>query len=133
MRQIFLLILLFVVGQWFVKALRRAQTQSPQSRPGADPRQAGQGGAWRTNGAAGPFGGNGANGSNGGTNGSNGANGANGASGQGALPEPMVRCAECGVHAPRSESVNVGAQSFCSAEHARVYDARKSGQDRAAR
>ncbi|WP_321787121.1 PP0621 family protein [Paraburkholderia sp. J94] len=124
MRQIFLLILLFVVGQWFVKALRRAQTQSPQSRPGADPRQAGQGGAWRTNGA---------NGANGGANGSNGPNGANGASGQGALPEPMVRCAECGVHAPRSESVNVGAQSFCSAEHARVYDARKSGQDRAAR
>ncbi|CAM2152404.1 PP0621 family protein [Paraburkholderia tropica] len=111
MRQIFLLILLFVVGQWFVKALRRAQTQSPQSRTGADPRQAG------------PFG----------AQGSNGAAGARRGNGQGALPEPMVRCAECGVHAPRSESVNVGAQSFCSAEHARVYDARKSGQDRAAR
>ncbi|MDE1143488.1 MAG: PP0621 family protein [Paraburkholderia tropica] len=120
MRQIFLLILLFVVGQWFVKALRRAQTQSPQSRTGADPRQTGPFGTQGTNGAQG-------------SNGAAGAAGARRGNGQGALPEPMVRCAECGVHAPRSESVNVGAQSFCSAEHARVYDARKSGQDRAAR
>jgi uncharacterized protein len=45
----------------------------------------------------------------------------------------MVRCAECGVHAPRSESVSVGAQHFCSAAHARAYDARKTSQDRPAR
>ncbi|SDD95743.1 PP0621 family protein [Paraburkholderia lycopersici] len=96
MRQILLLVLLFVVGQWFVKALRRAQ---PQSRPGVQPGQ----GAARAN-----------------------AN-------KGALPEPMVRCAECGVHAPRSESVTVGARSFCSAEHARAYDARTTTQDRPAR
>ncbi|WP_027817967.1 PP0621 family protein [Paraburkholderia bannensis] len=121
MRQILLLILLFFVGQWFVKTLRRAQ---PQARPGADPRQPGQG-AWRANGGAqgnGPGGSFGANdgGAKAGSNGS-------------ALPEPMVRCAECGVHAPRSESVSVGAQSFCSAAHERAYDARKTGQDRPAR
>ncbi|WP_395070809.1 PP0621 family protein [Paraburkholderia silvatlantica] len=106
MRQILLLVLLFVVGQWFVKALRRAQTQT---RAGAQPGQAaqpGQGAARSANG---------------------------GASGKAALPEPMVRCAECGVHAPRSESVNVGARSFCSSEHARAYDARTTAQDRPAR
>lgn len=102
MRQILLLVLLFVVGQWFVKALRRAQTQARPSQPG-------QGAARTACGASAR------------------------ASGKGALPEPMVRCAECGVHAPRSESVNVGTRSFCSAEHARAYDARTSAQDRPAR
>jgi uncharacterized protein len=108
MRQIFLLVLLFVVGQWFVKALRRAQSQS---RPGAQP-QPGQGAARSANG---------------------GASASPGASPKGALPEPMVRCAECGVHAPRSESIKVGARSFCSSEHARAYDARMTTQDRPAR
>lgn len=108
MRQILLLVLLFVVGQWFVKALRRAQTQTragAQPGPGAQP---GQGAARNANGGA-------------------------SASGQAALPEPMVRCAECGVHAPRSESVNVGTRSFCSSEHARAFDARTTAQDRPAR
>jgi uncharacterized protein len=41
----------------------------------------------------------------------------------------MVRCAVCGVHAPRSDSVVVGAQAFCSAEHARRYMARAGGRD----
>jgi len=51
-----------------------------------------------------------------------------------ALPEPMVRCAECGVHAPRSASVTAGARSFCSYEHLRVFTARAAAdQDRAAR
>jgi uncharacterized protein len=114
MRQIFLLILLFVVGQWFVKTLRRAQPpsgsqgQNPHNPQSARDAQ----GAWRT---------------------SNGAGTANRPNGQGALPEPMVRCAECGVHAPRSESVTTGSQSFCSHEHARAYAARASNQDRAAR
>jgi uncharacterized protein len=110
MRQILLLILLFFVGQWFFKTLRRAQ---PQARPGADPRQQGSG-AWRANDA------NSGAGTNAGTSG-------------GALAEPMVRCAECGVHAPRSDSVSVGTQHFCSAAHARAYDARKTTQDRPAR
>jgi uncharacterized protein len=115
MRQIFLLILLFVVGQWFVKTLRRAQPRSGSH--GQNPQQNPQGtrdaqGAWRA---------------------SNGAGAANRSNGQGALPEPMVRCAQCGVHAPRSESVIAGSQSFCSHEHARAYAARTAGQDRAAR
>jgi uncharacterized protein len=114
MRQILLLILLFFVGQWFFKTLRRAQ---PQARPGADPRQQGSG-AWRANGAAG---------------GANSGAGTNAGKSGGALAEPMVRCAECGVHAPRSESVSVGTQHFCSAAHARAYDARKTTQDRPAR
>ncbi|MBB3261354.1 uncharacterized protein F4827_006214 [Paraburkholderia bannensis] len=112
MRQILLLILLFFVGQWFVKTLRRAQ---PQARPGADPRQQGQG-ASRANGDA------------------QSASGAGNSTGSGgALAEPMVRCAECGVHAPRSDSVSVGTQHFCSSAHARAYDARKTRQDRPAR
>jgi uncharacterized protein len=120
MRQILLLILLFIVGQWFFKSLRNSQ----HSRPGADPRQ----GAWRP--GSGPFGSQDSQG----TQGANGAGASAGnARGKSALPEPMVRCAECGVHAPRSESVSVGAQTFCCAEHARVYDARTTSQDRPAR
>lgn len=105
MRQIFFLILLFVVGQWLVKALRRAQ---PQSRPGQRDGQ----GTWRA---------------------PNGAGAANESGRGGTLPELMVRCAECGVHAPQSDSVTMGSQSFCSHEHARAYAARYAGQDRAAR
>jgi uncharacterized protein len=40
-----------------------------------------------------------------------------------ALAEPMVRCAVCGVHAPKSESLSVGQYSFCCAEHARRHAA----------
>lgn len=106
MRQIFLLFLLFVVGQWFVKALKRAQTHM---RPGAEQQQASRRAAnGNTPGARRPT---------------------------ASLPEPMVRCAECGVHAPRSESVSSAGQSFCCGEHARQYAARAAGQDqdRAAR
>lgn len=45
------------------------------------------------------------------------------------LAEPMVRCAVCGVHSPKSESVHAGAQYFCSAEHARRYATRAGGRD----
>jgi len=31
--------------------------------------------------------------------------------------EDMVRCAHCGVHLPKGESVEAGGQFFCSAEH----------------
>jgi len=109
MRQIFLLILLFVVGQWFVKALRRAQTHT---RPGSGREQQASRRA------------------------ANGAGPNAGARGRPAsLPEPMVRCAECGVHAPRSDSVAAVGQSFCCDQHARQYAARAAGQDqdRAAR
>lgn len=31
--------------------------------------------------------------------------------------EDMVRCAHCGVHLPKSESVQAEGKSFCGAEH----------------
>ena len=36
--------------------------------------------------------------------------------------EKMVRCAECGVHLPHGESLTVGGQFFCCAEHQRRHD-----------
>ncbi len=33
------------------------------------------------------------------------------------VEEDMVRCAHCGVHLPKSESVQTDGQYFCSAEH----------------
>ncbi|PZP60726.1 MAG: preprotein translocase subunit YajC [Azospira oryzae] len=35
--------------------------------------------------------------------------------------EDMVRCAHCGVHVPRSESLASGERHFCSEEHRRLY------------
>ena len=32
--------------------------------------------------------------------------------------EPMVRCAHCGVHLPRSEAVLLGGNTWCSSQHA---------------
>jgi uncharacterized protein len=61
--------------------------------------------------------------------------GANGAPSGGAQPaqarslaEPIVRCASCGVHAPKSESLFLAGQYFCCAEHARRHAARAAGQ-----
>ena len=34
--------------------------------------------------------------------------------------EDMVRCAQCGVHLPRSEGVAAGGDFFCSEEHRRL-------------
>ncbi|HHL4081149.1 PP0621 family protein [Burkholderia sola] len=45
------------------------------------------------------------------------------------LPEPMVRCAECGVHAPKGDAVAASGEYFCSAEHARRHAARVNGRD----
>ena len=103
MRQLLLLILLFFAGRWLVKTLRAAQAANVP-----------------------------------------GANGANGATGAGAEPrrgpfgarraqprplaEPVVRCAVCGVHAPKSESLFAEGQYFCSTEHARRHAARATGQ-----
>ncbi|MGF6969192.1 uncharacterized protein OKW43_006220 [Paraburkholderia sp. WC7.3g] len=100
MRQIFLLILLFIVGQWLVKALRRHDAHTAQ-RTGAR-------------------GANGAGAANGGAHASN---------GQPQLAEPMIRCVECGVHAPQSDSVSVAGQAFCCAAHAQRHGARPSGRD----
>jgi uncharacterized protein len=106
MRQIFLLILLFIVGQWLVKALRRHDAQASQ-RTGTG-----------ANGAAGAKGPNGPNG---------GARASAPAPAQ--LAEPMIRCVECGVHAPKSDSVVVAGQPFCSAAHAQRHGARPTGRD----
>ena len=35
--------------------------------------------------------------------------------------EDMVRCAQCGVHLPRSESMTTSGQFFCSPEHQRLH------------
>lgn len=103
MRQIFLLILLFIVGQWLVKALRRHDAQASQ-RSGSSAN--GAAGAKGPNGGAGPT-----------------------ASAPAQLPEPMIRCVECGVHAPKSDSVVVAGQPFCSAAHAQRHGARPTGRD----
>ena len=34
-------------------------------------------------------------------------------------PEEMVRCANCGVHLPRSDAIKQNDQYWCSAEHAK--------------
>ncbi|MEJ2769617.1 PP0621 family protein [Mycetohabitans sp. B46] len=54
-----------------------------------------------------------------------------GSAGGGALPEAIVRCAQCGVHVPVSETVWVKGQLFCSNEHAVRYAARPAGRDNA--
>ena len=38
-----------------------------------------------------------------------------------AAPEDMVRCAQCGVHLPRSESHVSNEKFFCSQEHLRLH------------
>jgi uncharacterized protein len=45
-------------------------------------------------------------------------------SAQGTTPtqgENMVRCAHCGVHLPRSESLTTQGSFYCSAEHQRAH------------
>jgi uncharacterized protein len=35
--------------------------------------------------------------------------------------EDMVRCAQCGVHLPRSESLMSGQAFYCTPEHRRLH------------
>ena len=35
--------------------------------------------------------------------------------------ENMVKCAQCGVHLPRSESITMSGSFYCSAEHQRSH------------
>lgn len=104
MRQIFLLILMFIIGQWLVKAIRRSEAQNAQ-RSGA----AGGAGASSAAGRAG------------------------GAQARAAkapqLPEPMIRCVECGVHAPASDSIVVAGEPFCCTAHAQRHATRPTGRD----
>lgn len=37
------------------------------------------------------------------------------------VAEDMVRCAHCGVHLPKGESVQADGQFFCGAEHRDAY------------
>lgn len=37
------------------------------------------------------------------------------------ISEDMVRCAQCGVHLPKSESIREGEQIFCCAAHRDAY------------
>ena len=39
-----------------------------------------------------------------------------------AANEDMVRCAQCGVHLPRSESLTTRNAFYCSADHARAHE-----------
>jgi uncharacterized protein len=109
MRQIFLLILLFIVGNWLVKAIRRADANASSRSGGA---HTGAAGTQRA-----------ANGTG------HGAAGAAHSSEAPQLAEPMIRCAECGVHAPKSDSVVVAGQPFCSTDHAHRHAARPTGRD----
>lgn len=45
------------------------------------------------------------------------------------LSEAMVRCAQCGVHVPVSETVMVNGKRFCCSKHAARYGARPAGCD----
>lgn len=104
MRQILLLILLFFAGSWLARKLRHAQEQA-QARAGRGAGYDGAPGAGAGAGAARPNG------------------------DARSLPEPMVRCAECGVHAPKGDAIAASGEYFCSAEHAQRHAARVSGRD----
>ncbi|MBN3789219.1 PP0621 family protein [Burkholderia sp. Ac-20353] len=104
MRQILLLILLFFAGSWIARKLQQAQARSGNNTGNDAGNDAGQGG--RTPGGTTPRGG-----------------------GAQSLPEPMVRCAECGVHAPKGDAVAAGGEYFCSAEHAQRHAARTRDHD----
>jgi uncharacterized protein len=39
-------------------------------------------------------------------------------------PEAMLRCAECGLHLPVSQSLPGRGGAFCSAEHRQQFEAR---------
>ena len=42
--------------------------------------------------------------------------------------EDMVRCARCGVHLPRSESIATQGRFYCSTEHQQAHQSeRRSG------
>ena len=39
-------------------------------------------------------------------------------------PEEMVRCSQCGVHLPKSESIMAGGDYYCSDEHRRKHSSK---------
>ncbi|BCQ24226.1 deaminase [Caballeronia sp. NK8] len=110
MRNFIFLIVLFFVSQWLLKKLRRANERAQQGDA-----QAGGATAGGANGAQRSRSGNG--------NGNGASNGAP------QLADPLIRCAQCGVHTPRSESIVVAGERFCCADHARHYASRPTGRD----
>ncbi|SAK48619.1 pyrimidine deaminase [Caballeronia arationis] len=100
MRQLLLLIFVFFASQWLFRKLRRANARSQAASQGT------RGGTGSTRARSG-----------------------NGASGAPQLPDPLVRCAECGVHTPRSETLVVAGQRFCCSDHAHRHAARPTGRD----
>jgi uncharacterized protein len=100
MQRIFFWIVLLFVGQWLWRRERRQRGKDAPLEGARPGSDSGRRPGWPPQGAAAPR-----------------------------LPEPMVRCAECGAHAPLSESVVVGARHFCSAEHARIHADRPVGRD----
>jgi uncharacterized protein len=108
MRNFILLIALFFVTQWLLKKLRRANDRAQAQA--------------RTSTRA--------------SNGASGASGAGRTADSGAAPagtpqlaDPLIRCAQCGVHTPRSEAIVVAGERFCCSDHARRYAGSPSGRD----
>ncbi|MGN6083075.1 PP0621 family protein [Trinickia sp.] len=101
MRQIFLLVVFVLAARWLVKTMRAAQTDVAGRGAGAA-----RSGTPRGAGAARPQ-----------------------PREPRQLAEPMVRCAACGVHSPKSDSVRAGDQYFCSVEHAQRHAARATGRE----
>jgi uncharacterized protein len=104
MRQLLLLIFLFFASQWLFRKLRRANARAQAgAQPGSGAGAGTAGGTYRRSG--------------------------NGAGGSPQLTDPLVRCVECGVHTPSSESLVVAGQRFCCSDHAHRHAARPSGRD----
>ncbi|AYQ87245.1 MULTISPECIES: PP0621 family protein [Burkholderia] len=94
MRNLLLLILLFFAGSWLARKLRQAQERTARDGAAAGSSARGSGGPG-FGGAAQPAAGRPAS-----------------------LPEPMVRCAVCGVHTPKGEAIAAAGEYFCCPEHA---------------
>jgi uncharacterized protein len=107
MRNFILLIVIFFATQWLLKKLRRANERA-QADARADARTGGASARTR-----------------------NGANAGGTASAPPQLADPLVRCAQCGVHMPSSEAIVAAGQRFCCADHARRFAARPAGRDAA--
>ncbi|KDR31257.1 MULTISPECIES: PP0621 family protein [Caballeronia] len=110
MRNFFFLIVLFFLCQWLLKKLRRANERAQQGDAPAGGATAG-----------------GAHDARRARSGNGHGNGAAASAPQ--LADPLIRCAQCGVHTPRSESIIVAGERFCCSDHARHYAARPTGRD----
>ena len=107
MRNFFFLIVLFFLGQWLLKKLRRANERAQRGEAQAGGATAG--GAHRARDGNGK--------------------GHDTAASTPQLSDPLIRCAQCGVHTPRSESIVVAGERFCCADHARHFASRPTGRD----